>query len=193
MTWTETHAAIPSRAGRPSTANSPRGPRAGVTGATGRVRAGGSLVPVSGSTGRHRSGDMSAVIRVARRRRIGGWSAPPTSPAGPVAGAEPVVCSRPGQRALRVVRLRELGRTSPHRSLRKSQPTTFQGWVWTGYSILVLVAAVRQTVALLSKPLWRDRLRSEKRRKRRRCCKRMRRFARPRQKISFATKTFSIS
>ena len=46
---------------------------------------------------------------------------------------------------------------------------------------------------LFSKPLWRDRLRSEKRRKRRRCCMRMRRFARPRQKICFATKTFSIS
>ena len=67
-----------------------------------------------------------------------------------------------GTMARLALRLRDGTRTSPHHSLRKSQPTTFQGWVWTGYSILMLMAAVRQTVALLNKPFWRNRLRSEK-------------------------------
>ncbi len=52
----------------------------------------------------------------------------------------------------------------------------------------VRLNAARSSEALRSGPL-----RTGKRNKRRRCWKRMRRFARPRRKISFALKTFSIS
>jgi len=45
----------------------------------------------------------------------------------------------------------------------------------------------------LSRPLWRDPLRSGRRRKPRRCLKRMKHFARSRRKIPFALKTLLIS
>jgi len=59
--------------------------------------------------------------------------------------------------------------------------------------ILMLMAAVALNVALSSKPLRSNGLTSEKRSRRRRCWKRMNRFARLRRKMSFALKAFSIS
>jgi len=68
-----------------------------------------------------------------------------------------------GTMARLAFRLRELGHGHLHIvHCEVATSNFFHGWVWTGYSILMLMAAVRQTVALLNKPLWRNRLRSEK-------------------------------
>jgi anti-sigma B factor antagonist len=98
-----------------------------------------------------------------------------------------------GTMARLALRLRELGHGHLHIVHCGSRNQQLLSGLGTEYWILMLVAAVRQTVAVFSKPLWRDRLRSGNSRKRRRCCMRMRRFARLRQKICFPTKTFSIS
>jgi len=59
--------------------------------------------------------------------------------------------------------------------------------------IFVLMVPVSLIAERLRGPPRSGRLRIEKRNKRRRCWKPMKRFARPRRKISFALKTFSIS
>ena len=99
-----------------------------------------------------------------------------------------------GTMAKVALRLKELGRGHFHivHCGSRNQELLW-GWVWTGYLILMLMAAVPLNVALSSKPLRNNRVTSEKRSRRRRCWKRMKRCARLRRKMSFALRAFSIS
>ena len=98
-----------------------------------------------------------------------------------------------GTMASVALRLKELGHDiSTSFTVGIAATSFYPGWAWIRYSIFVLMVPVPLIAERLRGPLRSGRLRIEKRNKRRRCWQRMKRFARPRRKISFALRTFSI-